>query len=196
MHAVGRESRETIRVLGGACQTPNDQTQFHRRLPQEAHNKTWMNVRLPPSTAYAVTGPVTISSRVLGISECRFLRSVFLIDQNDGRRLEVVAFKARISITIRSRRVLMNEAQEESQRPGDPSASTRNTRDRDLVEESLDAHIASGDATEVTLRQIQDRLFELRISAPLVPEWFYKIQRTSFEKDMTEAAAALSKKAE
>lgn len=67
------------------------------------------------------------------------------------------------------------------------------SEDRDLVEESLNGHIKAGDATETTLRQIQDRLFELRVSAPLVPEWFYKLQRSSFEEDMAKAADALSK---
>ncbi len=39
------------------------------------------------------------------------LRPVFLIDETDGRRFEVMAFRARIPITIRSRRVPMKEAQ-------------------------------------------------------------------------------------
>lgn len=72
----------------------------------------------------------------------------------------------------------------------------RASEDRDLVEESLGAHIAASDASEITLRQIQDGLFELRISAPLVPEWFYKLQRSSFEEDMADAAAALGPEAE
>lgn len=70
----------------------------------------------------------------------------------------------------------------------------RASEDRDLVEESLDAHISEGDATETTLRQIQDRIFDLRVSAPLVPEWFYKFQRSDYERDMAAAAAALGKK--
>lgn len=68
----------------------------------------------------------------------------------------------------------------------------RASEERDLVEDSLNAHLSNGDATEATLRQIQDRLFDLRVSAPLVPEWFYRLQRSDYERDMAAAAAALS----
>ena len=63
--------------------------------------------------------------------------------------------------------------------------------DRDLLEESIETHLADGNADLSTLRQIQDRIYELRARAPLVPEWFYKILRNDYEADMEQAAATL-----
>jgi hypothetical protein len=59
---------------------------------------------------------------------------------------------------------------------------------RQLLEDQTDALLRSGTASEHDLREIQDELFTLRRSAPLVPRWFYRLVRPRFEADMRYAA--------
>lgn len=66
---------------------------------------------------------------------------------------------------------------------------------RQLVEDSIDNHLTAKDADAPALRRIQDRLYELRETAPLVPEWFYTLMRSGYEADMRAAASALTKQA-
>jgi predicted pore-forming effector associated with SMODS systems len=60
---------------------------------------------------------------------------------------------------------------------------------RDSLEATIDEAIRNHDATDDSLREIQDRLFEHRSRSPLVPDWFYKLIRSAFEEDMRGAAA-------
>jgi hypothetical protein len=60
---------------------------------------------------------------------------------------------------------------------------------RDDLGEQIAGLIRGGGAHPEDLREIQDQLFELRRSAQLVPDWFYKLLRSSFERDMQGAAA-------
>ncbi len=46
--------------------------------------------------------------------------------------------------------------------------------------------------TLADLREIQDRLFNLRAEAPLLPEWFYKLLKRQFETDMVYAAEQIA----
>jgi SMODS-associating 4TM effector domain len=59
---------------------------------------------------------------------------------------------------------------------------------RQLLEGQVDALLEYGTATEQDLREIQDQLFTLRQDAPLVPEWFYKLIKPTYEADMRYAA--------
>jgi hypothetical protein len=45
-----------------------------------------------------------------------------------------------------------------------------------------------------TLREVQDRIFELRRTAPAVAWWFYRVVRGDFEADMRYAAAQMAKR--
>ncbi len=63
---------------------------------------------------------------------------------------------------------------------------------RQLVEDSIDDHLTAKDADAAALRRIQDRLYELRETAPLVPEWFYTLMRSGYEADMRAAAKTLT----
>lgn len=64
---------------------------------------------------------------------------------------------------------------------------------RQLLEDQTDALLASGAAGRQDLREIQDQLFNLRREAPLVPEWFYKRIRSTYEEDMRYAARQAAK---
>jgi len=56
------------------------------------------------------------------------------------------------------------------------------------LEERIAAMIREGGAREEDLREIQNGLFDVRRSGPLVPDWFYKLVRGAFERDMRGAA--------
>jgi hypothetical protein len=57
------------------------------------------------------------------------------------------------------------------------------------LEQQIGGLVREGDAHEADLREIQDGLFDLRRSGQLVPDWFYKLIRKSFERDMQGAAS-------
>jgi hypothetical protein len=59
---------------------------------------------------------------------------------------------------------------------------------REVLEIHLDTLLRSGASTAKDLREVQDELFRLRAGGPLVPEWFYKVIRGGYEKDMRYAA--------
>ena len=63
---------------------------------------------------------------------------------------------------------------------------------RELIEEQTDNLFEIGGAAMQELREIQDQLFALRRDEPLVPEWFYKLIRDSYEDDMKYAADQLA----
>jgi SMODS-associating 4TM effector domain len=63
---------------------------------------------------------------------------------------------------------------------------------RRLVEDQADNLLADGTATEQSLRELQDQVFNLRRVAPPVPEWFYGIVRPSYEEDMRYAARQIA----
>lgn len=56
------------------------------------------------------------------------------------------------------------------------------------LEDAIEARLTDGDAGDTNLREIQDQIFRLRLEAPLVPEWYYKLIRPGFEEDMQYAA--------
>jgi hypothetical protein len=57
------------------------------------------------------------------------------------------------------------------------------------LEQQIAGLVREGDASETDLREFQDGLFDLRRSGQLVPDWFYKLIRKAFERDMQGAAA-------
>lgn len=59
---------------------------------------------------------------------------------------------------------------------------------RGRIEVRLDGLLDDGTATNLDIREVQDELFDLRKSSPIVPEWFYKIIKPGYEEDMTYAA--------
>ena len=63
---------------------------------------------------------------------------------------------------------------------------------RQLLEDTIELHMAEGGATHNSLREVQDQLFVLRKEAPLVPEWYYKIIKPGFETDMRYAASLVA----
>lgn len=65
------------------------------------------------------------------------------------------------------------------------------SRHRQAVEEAVDDLLADSTATDVQLRGVQDQIFALRRSAPLVPEWYYKAITDNYESDMRYAANQL-----
>lgn len=62
---------------------------------------------------------------------------------------------------------------------------------RGQVEEQAD-WLLSNDATHADMRELQDQLFSLRSSEPLVPEWFYKLKRDENESAMAHAAKEIA----
>lgn len=60
---------------------------------------------------------------------------------------------------------------------------------RAILEEAIDAQLAAlSKVTAEQLRENQDRLYDLRRDAPLVPEWFYNLIASRYEDDMRFAA--------
>ena len=62
---------------------------------------------------------------------------------------------------------------------------------RERLEERAESLLDQGAATDHDLREIQDQLFTLRRIASIVPEWFYRLVRNRYEKDMKDAATQL-----
>jgi hypothetical protein len=58
---------------------------------------------------------------------------------------------------------------------------------RSALEQQTDDLLGAG-ADELSLREVQDQLFNLRRDEPLVPEWFYRLLRSNYEEDMHYAA--------
>lgn len=57
----------------------------------------------------------------------------------------------------------------------------------------IGAHVAralKGDA-DVAPREVQDAIFELRTTAPLVPDWLYRLVSDRFERDMRRAVSEM-----
>jgi hypothetical protein len=64
---------------------------------------------------------------------------------------------------------------------------TRAAASRQLLEDQTDS-LLGGAVTDLDLREVQDQLFSLRNDPPLIPEWFYKLVKPSYESDMQYAA--------
>jgi hypothetical protein len=69
----------------------------------------------------------------------------------------------------------------------------RAARRRQLVEDQSDLLFHEINVTHSELREIQDRIFDLRRSAPPVADWFYKLLAKGYEEDMVFAAAERAK---
>lgn len=69
-------------------------------------------------------------------------------------------------------------------------------KSRELLEETIGSLFDVPPGSEEPLREIQDAIFRLRRSAPLVPEWFYKLVAPTFEEDMSYAAQHLGTEAD
>jgi hypothetical protein len=59
---------------------------------------------------------------------------------------------------------------------------------RQLLEDQTNALMRDASASGQQLREVQDQLFNLRVGAPLVPEWFYNLIRPKYEEDMRYSA--------
>lgn len=59
---------------------------------------------------------------------------------------------------------------------------------RQRLESATQAALNEETVTSERLRALQDLLFALRRTAPLVPDWFYKLRRPELESDMRDAA--------
>lgn len=64
---------------------------------------------------------------------------------------------------------------------------------RRALEPDINANCDNAAVTTDTLREVQDQIFELRRTDPMVAGWFYHIVRSNYEADMRYAAQARSK---
>jgi len=63
---------------------------------------------------------------------------------------------------------------------------------RQRLERETQAQLDGDGEASLRLRGLQDQLFSLRHSAPLVPDWFYRLRREKLESDMRDAAKEIA----